>query len=255
VGGADAVPPAFRALRQHPARAHLAHYPDDVALQLSGGVQRPVLVPGQEPDVGHSHRSGCRALLGLADGGHLLARGVVEATLVAVGAQQVGHLDPRPRPGGGGAGGAEVGVVGVGDDDEDAFDLGGGQGVGHGRAPARATAGRSDATAFTRRNIERAAGRTPRRTGQLSRCDGPRTWGGRCASSRRSCNSRRHGSRSEEGLKSGSSGPAARGCSSRARAAPTAASGDGRTLWQSLRRGPAARAREPTCRVRAVRGR
>ena len=102
-------------------------FPDrrgDVATQLDRRYDGAVAVPVKEVDGLDSDRSGCGALLGLADTWDQLARCVVEATRVATGDQQVRDLDAGVDPACDRTGSAEVDIVRVGEDAEDAFDIG-----------------------------------------------------------------------------------------------------------------------------------
>ena len=120
------------------AAGGLADHPADLALQVVVGSSQPSRNPSRKRTSFTPDRRRRVPLLPLAQRRHELARGVVEAALVAAGAQQVGHVEPGPRPGGHGAGGAEVEVVGVRGHAEHALNVGVVEGHGrHGRPRTR----------------------------------------------------------------------------------------------------------------------
>ncbi len=121
--GRDARPVAVGERQHHPLRADSTDLAGDVAAQIEAGGDRAVGIAEKDDVVDADDLRG-RALLGLAQDGHLLARRVVETAGVAVRGDAVGDLDAGGRPAGDGARRPEVDVVRVRGEDQHAIYFG-----------------------------------------------------------------------------------------------------------------------------------
>src|SRR5204862_7014788 len=120
----DALPAAQRGTGEDAVRAISTDRAGDVPAQLDRRGEHAVLVPVEEVHPLDPDGLGRRALLGLAQQGHLVARRLVEAARVAAGHDEVRDVQAFVDPTGDGTGGTEVDVVRMRRDGEYPLDVG-----------------------------------------------------------------------------------------------------------------------------------
>src|SRR2546423_1003341 len=120
----DALPALQRGAGEDAVRAISTDRPGDVPAQLDRRGEYTVLVPLEELHLLDPDGLGRRALLRLAQQGHLVARRLVEAARVAAGHDEVRDVEALVDPAGDGTGGAEVDVVRMRGHGEHPLDVG-----------------------------------------------------------------------------------------------------------------------------------